>query len=39
MQERQHTLDELNNMEKVSRYLLDSGTVDSAAFEDYLSEL
>lgn len=39
MQEREHTLLELNKMEKVRNFLLCSGAIDSDAFNDYLSEI
>jgi hypothetical protein len=39
MQEREHTLIELNKMEAVRNYLLDGGAIDADGFMDYLSEL
>lgn len=39
MQEREHTLAELNKMEEVRRYLLNEGTIDADGFVDYLSEI
>lgn len=39
MQERQHTLLELQKMEQVRRFLLDNNVIDKDGFTDYLSEL
>ena len=39
MQEREHTLAELNKMEKVRNFLLDGGAIDAEGFVDYLSEI
>lgn len=39
MQEREHTLLELQKMEQVRRFLLDNNVIDKDAFTDYLSEL
>ena len=39
MQEREHTLIELQKMEKVRRFILDQGIVDNDGFVEYLSEL
>lgn len=39
MQEREHTLRELNKMEQVRNYLIEEGAIDAAGFEDFLSEL
>lgn len=39
MQEREHTLVELGNMEKVRRFLIDNGIVDEDGFADNLCEL
>ena len=39
MQERPHTLLELDKIEKVRRFLLDEGIVDDEGFIDYISEL
>lgn len=39
MQERQHTLKELEKMEKVRTHLLEQNIVDANAFVDYLTEL
>ncbi|MCF0208156.1 MAG: hypothetical protein HUK07_01790 [Bacteroidaceae bacterium] len=39
MQEREHTLVELNKMEQVRNLLLDSGAIDTDGFVDYLSEI
>jgi hypothetical protein len=39
MQEREHTLVELNKMESVRRFLVDGGVVDADGFIDYLSEI
>lgn len=39
MQEREHTLAELNKMEKVRNFLLNSGAIDAEGFVDYLSEI
>lgn len=38
MQERTHTLRELRKMEQVRNLLLEHGAIDSASFEDFLSE-
>jgi hypothetical protein len=38
MQEREHTLRELNNMELVRNLLLQEGAIDADGFTDYLSE-
>lgn len=39
MQEREHTLAELNKMEAVRNSLLASGAIDAEGFIDYLSEI
>lgn len=39
MQEREHTLAELNKMEAVRNFILASGAVDAEGFIDYLSEI
>lgn len=39
MQERAHTLAELNKMEQVRNFLLDGGAIDTEGFVDYLSEI
>lgn len=39
MQEREHTLQELNKMEQVRNYLISEGAIDADGFEDLLSEL
>lgn len=39
MQEREHTLAELNRMEAVRRVLIDGGAIDADGFMDYLSEI
>lgn len=39
MQEREHTLKELEKMEKVRTHLLEQNIVDADAFVDYLTEL
>ena len=39
MQEREHTLTELNKMEQVRNFLLNSGAIDADGFIDYLSEI
>lgn len=39
MQEREHTLKELEKMEKVRTHLLEQDIVDADAFADYLTEL
>ena len=39
MKEREHTLRELFNMEKVRQFLIDNNVIDGDAFVDYLSEL
>ena len=39
MQEREHTLLELQKMERVRRFLLENNVIDKDAFTDYLSEL
>lgn len=39
MSERSHTLQELENMEKVRNFLLDEGIVDCDSFEDYNNSL
>ena len=39
MQEREHTLRELNNMELVRSLLLQEGAIDADGFTDYLSEI
>ena len=39
MQEREHTLRELEKMEKVRRFLLENNIIDKDAFTDYMSEL
>lgn len=39
MQEREHTLAELNKMEQVRNFLLHGGAIDADGFIDYLSEI
>lgn len=39
MQEREHTLRELLNMEKVRQFLVTNQVIDEDAFVDYLKEL
>lgn len=39
MQEREHTLNELQKMESVRNFLLKSGAVDADGFKDYLKEI
>lgn len=39
MQEREHTLAELNKMELVCNFLLNGGAIDAEGFVDYLSEI
>lgn len=39
MQEREHTLAEINKMEAVRKFLLDNGAVDADGFVDFLSEI
>lgn len=39
MQEREHTLRELQNMEKVRQFLIANNVIDEDAFQDYLKEL
>ena len=39
MQERKHTLEELEKMERVRNFLLSKGIVDNDGFEDYQSEI
>lgn len=39
MQERAHTLAELNKMEEVRNYLLSEGAIDADGFVDFLSEI
>jgi hypothetical protein len=39
MQEREHTLDELQKMEQVRNFLLDGGAIDTDGFVELLSEL
>lgn len=39
MQEREHTLRELNKMEVVRNYLIAGGAIDADAFVEYLAEL
>ena len=39
MQEREHTLRELANMERVRTHLLTNNIVDKDSFDDYMSEL
>lgn len=39
MQERKHTLIELNKMEQVRNFLLDGGVVDTAGFSEFLSDM
>lgn len=39
MQEREHTLAELNKMELVRNFLLNGGAIDAEGFVDYLSEI
>ena len=39
MQEREHTLAELNKMEMVRNVLLDCGAIDADGFVDYLAEI
>lgn len=38
-EEREHTLLELQKMERVRRFLLENNVIDKDAFTDYLSEL
>ena len=38
MQERAHTLAELNKMEEVRNFLLNEGAIDEDGFVDFLSE-
>ena len=39
MQERQHTLSELQKMEQVRNFLISEGIIDNESFIDYMSEL
>lgn len=39
MQEREHTLNELNKMEQVRNFLISNQTIDADGFVDFLSEL
>ena len=39
MQEREHTLNELNKMEQVRNYLISNQAIDADGFVDFLSEL
>ena len=39
MQEREHTLKELNKMEQVRNYLINNQAIDADGFVDFLSEL
>ena len=39
MQERAHTLAELNKMETVRNFLIDGGAIDADGFIDYMSEI
>mgnify|MGYP003466322900 FL=1 len=39
MQERNHTLQELINMEKVRQFLIENHVIDEDAFVDYMNEL
>jgi hypothetical protein len=39
MQEREHTLRELHNMEKVRQFLVANQVIDEDAFVDYFKEL
>ena len=39
MQEREHTLRELNKMETVRNFLINEGAIDADGFVDYLSEI
>jgi hypothetical protein len=39
MQEREHTLAELKNMENVRNFLIDGGAIDADGFVDFLSEI
>jgi len=39
MQEREHTLKELQKMEQVRQFLVANNVIDEPAFEDYLTEL
>ena len=39
MQEREHTLNELNKMEQVRNYLINNQAIDADGFMDFLSEL
>ena len=39
MQEREHTLKELNKMEHVLNYLISNQAIDADGFADFLSEL
>ena len=39
MQEREHTLKELDKMEQVRNYLINNQAIDAESFADFLSEL
>ena len=39
MSERQHTLDQLMNMEKVRNYLIDAGVCDCEGLKDYIASI
>ena len=39
MQEREHTLNELNKMEQVRNFLISNQAIDADGFVDFLSEL
>ena len=39
MQEREHTLRELNKMEIVRNYLINEGAIDADGFVDFLTEI
>ncbi len=39
MQEREHTLNELKNIEKVRNFLINKGAIDADGFDDYMAEL
>lgn len=39
MRDREHTLKELDKLNKVRRFLIDEGIVDDAGFIEYLAEL
>ena len=39
MQEREHTLKELNKMETVRNFLIEGGAIDAEGFEEFMSEI